>query len=258
MSKINFSGMARAFRQAFYKHGPDILTWLGIAGMATTPILAVKATPSAMRRIEQKKKELGADKLTPIETVQAAWKCYIPSASTFVVSAACLIGAQSENVRRNAALATAYTISETALMEYQEKVVGEIGEKKEQAIRDSIAKDKLEAAPVVTNKEVIISDSGETMCYDAISGRYFKSSVDKLKKAENELNRELLRDMYVSLNDFYFLVNLSATKMGDSLGWNIDHGLVELDFSAQLLEGQTPCLVLDYRLSPQYDYRKLI
>ena len=64
------------------KHSPEILTGIGIAGMITTTVLAVRATPKALKLIEEKKDELSVDKLKPIDTVKATWKCYIPATVT--------------------------------------------------------------------------------------------------------------------------------------------------------------------------------
>ena len=255
MGKLNLSNIAKSVRTAMKKHSPEILTGIGIAGMITTTVMAVRATPKALVLIEDKKIENDADKLTPVETIKATWKCYIPSAITGCLSIYCLIGASSVNVRHNAALATAYTLSESALKEYQEKVIETIGEKKEQSVRDSIAKDRIERDPV-TSKEVIITERGNTLCYDAISGRYFKSDIDKLKKVENELNRRMIDEMYISLNEFYYEIGLNPISIGDDLGWNIDHGYIELSFSSQLTDEGTPCLVIDYQVAPRYEYNR--
>ena len=131
MDKKTIAATIRNMQTAVKKHSPEILTGIGIAGMITTTVLAVRATPKALILIEEKKDELEVNELTPKETVQAAWACYIPTAVIGTVSIACLIGASSVNMRRRAALATAYTLSESALKEYQEKVVETIGEKKE-------------------------------------------------------------------------------------------------------------------------------
>ncbi len=250
MNKLNLSNISKGIRTAVTKHSPEILTGIGITGMITTTIMAVRATPKALILIEER-----GNSLTPIETVKAAWTCYIPAAITGCLSIVCLIGASSVNVRRNAALAAAYTLSESALKEYQEKVVEHIGEKKEQSVRDAIAKDKLNRDPVA-DRQVILTDKGSTLCYDAISGRYFKSDIDKIKKAVNDINKNLLDDMYVSLNDFYYKIGLDNTKIGDDLGWNIENGLIELHFSSQLAADGTPCLVMDYQVAPKYDYNK--
>jgi hypothetical protein len=252
--------LAKSFlslKTAIKKHSPEILTGIGIAGMITTTVMAVRAMPKALILIEERKEEIGAEKLEAMDMVKTAWACYIPAAITGTLSVACLIGASSVNARRNAALATAYTLSESALKDYQGKVIEMFGEKKNEAVKDAIAKDKVEKNPVVT-REVIITEKGNTLCYDAISGRYFKSDIEKIKKAECELNRQMLDDMYVSLNDFYYEIGLDSVKLGDELGWNVDSGYIDLSFSSQLASDGTPCLVIDYSVAPRYDYRNLL
>jgi len=255
MKKPKLSSISKGIRGAITKHSPEILTGIGIAGMITTTIMAVRATPKALILIEERKEEIDVDKLTPVELIKTTWTCYIPAAITGGLSIICLIGASSVNARRNAALATAYTLTESALKEYQEKVIETIGEKKEQTVRDAIAKDRIDKNPV-SSREVIITEKGNTLCYDAISGRYFKSDIDKLKKAENELNRRMRDEMYISLNDFYYEIGLNPIGIGNDLGWNIDHGYIELKFSSQLTDDGNPCLVIDYQVVPSrlYDF----
>lgn len=253
MPKHSLASIVKSVRTAMKKHSPEILTGIGIAGMITTTVMAVKATPKALILIEEKKDELETNVLSGKEIVKVAWPCYIPSVVVGSVSVLCLIGASSTNLRRNAALATAYALSESTLKEYQEKVVETIGEKKEQSIRDSVSKDKMIKNPV---REVILTEKGgNTICYDAISGRYFKSDRDTISRAVNELNRQMRDEMYVTLNDFYYELGLDGTKMGDNLGWNIDKGYIELAFSSHLDANGTPCLVIDYQIAPIYDYQ---
>ena len=254
MKKLNLRKVVKAVSTGFKKRSPEILMGVGIAGMLTTTVLAVKATPKALRLLDERKKEENTDKLTPVETVKTTWKCYIPAAITGTLSVACLIGSCSVSIRRSAALATAYQLAESTLKDYQDKVIETVGPKKEQAVRDAIAKDKIDKNPV-TNTEVIVTGKGETLCYDVLSGRYFKSDIETLRKAANRLSRQLLDEMYVSLNDFYYEIGLKAVQLGDELGWNVDKGLIEVEFSSQLAEDGTPCLVLGYRIAPQYQYR---
>lgn len=255
MKKVAAKKAAESFWRSVKKHSPTILTGVGIAGMITTTFLAVQATPKALRLLEEKKADISeTEKLPPIEVVKAAWKVYVPAVLTGILSTVCLIGANSVNQRRGAALAAAYSLSESALKEYREKVVETIGKKKEQAIRDDIAKDRVTANPV---REVVVTDRGSTLCYDSLSGRYFKSDIETLRRTVNDLNRRMRDEMFISLNDFYCAVDnpdLSPTKLGDSLGWNIDKGYIDLGFSSQLTADGTPCLVLDYTVVPEYEY----
>lgn len=257
MGKGNISKIINEIQKAVIKHSPEILTGLGIAGMITTTVLAVKATPKALDLINYRKDELETEKLPPTEVVKTAWKCYIPAAVTCATSTACLIGASSVHLKRNAALATAYKLSESAINEYKDAVIDKIGEKKEQAIRDKVAEEKMKKNPV-SSSEVFITEKGNTLCYDTISGRYFKSDIDRIKRAENAINKQLLDEMYVSLNDLYDELDLDHTKLGDELGWKIDDGLVELYFSSQLADDGTPCVVMDFTRAPKYNFSKLL
>ena len=255
------TNLFKTIRSVSSKHSPEILTGIGIAGMITTTILAVKATPKALQLIaeaEDKKFDNGhGEALTKVEVVKTAWKPYIPAAVTGVTSAMCLIGASKVSLKRNAALATAYKLSETAFAEYKEKVVETIGEKKEKVVKEKIAKEKVQNNPV-SSREVIITGKGDTLCFDTLSGQYFKSDIDRIKRIENELNKRMMSEMYISLNEFYSEVGLRRTKLGDMMGWNLDKGLIELDFSSQLTDEGTPCLVIDYMVAPRYDYDKLM
>ena len=105
---------------------------------------------------------------------------------------------------------------------------------------------------------MIITGKGETLCYDSITSRYFKCDIEKLRKVENMMNKRLLSEMYISLNEFYYEIGLNQTDIGDDLGWNIEEGLVDLEFSSQLAEDDTPCLVIGYRVSPRYSFRSLL
>ena len=274
MSKFHLPKVAKTITAFATKNSPAILTGLGVAGMFVAIGTAVVATPKALKAIDAEKerqnKELReeavengyknhpqVDKLKPTEVVKATWKYYLPAAITAAVSTACIIGGCSENMKRNAALATAYSLSETALKEYQHKVVETIGEKKEEAVRDAIVQDKVKANPVKSN-EVIITSKGETLCYDAYAGRYFKSDIEKIRRIENELNKRMLSEHWISLNDYYFELGLKATDAGDDLGWNLNGGLIDTHFSPVLDDDGNPCLAISFHVAPRYDYQHLM
>ena len=253
MSKSNLAKIATNLKLSMVKHSPEILTGIGIAGMVATTVLAVKATPKALEYIDAATYEK-KEPLTPVETVKTCWKCYIPAAVTGATSVACLIGASSVSNKRNAALAAACTLSDTALREYREKVVETIGEKKEQAVRDEVAKERIEKKPPIKSSEVIVTGNGETMCFDWYTSRTFKSDIDKLKNAVNELNSKMLDDGYVNLNDFYYALGVPEAGIGDTLGWSYNKdGLVKLSLSSQLDNG-VPCMVVDFQIAPHYNY----
>lgn len=258
MAKQNLANLIKKAQAVMDKRSPEILMGIGIAGMITTTVLAVKATPKAMALIEEEKlrryRETEDDSITKAEAVKVAWKPYVPAVVTGTASVLCLVGSRSVSARRTAALAAAYQISETALSEYREKVIETIGEKKEQIVKDKVAKERIENNPV-SKSEIIITNDGVTLCFDPISARYFKSSIEKIKRAENELNKQMLHAItgYVSLNEFYDELGLDHTAIGDDLGWSVDK-LIDMDFSSQIADNGEPSIVLDYRVAPRYDY----
>lgn len=254
MTKPDVTAIMKSLRVAMSKHSPEILTGIGIAGMIATTVMAVKATPKAIMLVNERECHEHIEQLPKKEVIKTCWKCYIPAAVTGVASITCLIGASSVNMKRNAALATAYTISETALREYKEKVVETIGEKKEQAVRDAVAKERVEKHHPAHSNEIIITGDGETVCFDLYTSRTFKSDIEKVKRAINELNSQMLDEGYVTLNDFYYALGLPNAYVGDLLGWNYNKdGLVKLNPSSQLDNG-VPCLVVDFYTPPHYGY----
>lgn len=241
------------------KHSPTIATVAGIGFGGATVYLAVKETPKALKLIEEKKRDIReetgecVDKLNVVDTVKTTWKCYLPAFTTGVISVLCIAGANSIHARRNAALIAAYKLSESSFLEYKGKVLEAIGEKKEKSVREAVAQAKLDKDPV-TNKEVFITEKGETLCYDALSGRYFKSDQNQIEKAVNNVNRSMINHNSSSLNYMYYELGLDGTTLGNDLGWNIDMGTIKAEYHAILASDGTPCLAVEFDKKPVYDY----
>jgi hypothetical protein len=257
---MNMSGIktaARAVVSGIKQKSPTILTSLGAAGVFGTAVLAVRATPEAIRNLQDhsvldSSLYLFEDKGIK-DVLKLSWKYYIPTMIMATTTVGCIIGANSINLRRNAALASIYSLTEATLREYQAKVVETIGEKKERAIKDSIAQDKLDKNPLSGN-QIIFTGKGETLCFDPLSGRYFKNDLENLRKIQNDINHDLISNMWISLNDVYDLIGLARTKVGDDLGWNVDK-MLNFIFTAKIAEGGHPCIVIDYTVEPTISFR---
>ena len=263
MKKPNLTNFVKDTQMLMSKHSPEILTGIGIAGMLTTIVLAVKATPKAEKLIKEHMDERGySPEVKPSdipkkEIVMVAWKPYIPAVVTGTASVACLIGANSVNARRNAAIATAYKLSEAALSEYKDKVVEVIGEKKEKVVREKIAEDRLEKNPV-NNAQIFMTEKGNTLFLEPISGQYFRSDIEIVKRTINELNENMLNSPfgYLSVNELFDELGLEQTSTGDDLGWCVGKGIIKYDIHAKVAKNGEPCIVLDYTNPPTYDYNR--
>ena len=237
------------------KNSPTIMTALGASGLIATAVLASKATLHAESIIDRASSYENPPE-TNVDKFKLVWKEYIPTVIVGSLSVACIISSNSVNLRRNAALASVYTLTERTLTDYKEEVKNLLGDAKATEIKDRIAEKRLKEDPV-TSHEVLLTGKGEMLCYDSLTGRYFNSDVESLRHAQNELNAELYRNTWASLNDFYTMVGLPETRLGESLGWVADN-MVELDFSSKLAEDGTPCLVMDYRVEPKENYYRSI
>lgn len=258
MSKLNVTQAFKTVANTLSKHGPEILTGIGIAGMITTTVMAVKATPKAVKLIEQKKEEEQKETLTTMETVKAAWKPYAPAAVTGVCSVVCLISGTAVGVRRNAAIATAYQLSTTALTEYKNKVVDLVDPEKVKEIDTKIAEDraskKLNDNPV-SRSNVIISGDTKLKCCDGIYGGEITASPIDIEKALIDLNWKLLTEDYASLNDFYDLLGVKHIDVGYDVGWNVRKTRrLEVSYDSSLDVNNVPCLVFRYNNPPERGY----
>lgn len=256
MNKTDILKFFNGIGTGIAKNSPAILTGFAIVSGGASVILAIEATPKALKRIDAKKQELNVDKLTTLETIKTAGSCYIPAALSFGFAAGCAIGSQSINASRHAALATAYKISETALVEYRDKVVETIGEKKEQTVRDKVAQEQINKTPV-NQREVIITGKGTSLCLDPFSKRYFESDIETIRRAENKLNKAMMQSICgsTSLNEFYAEIGLDSVDdaIGYQLGWNAENQ-IDLDIRPGMTPDERPCLVIGHYNPPKYGY----
>lgn len=277
MRKIgSFNGFIKLVTSFAKLHSPELLVGLGIAGMATTTIMAVKATPKASKKIEVAISDANdklidnafessiseyvpVTKLKPIEVITLCWKDYAPAAITGVASIVCIIGGTKINLKRNAALITAVKLSEftiTDLQRYKKKVVETIGQEKNDEIEAVVDKERVEYAAIDLDSAVI-SGTGPILYFDGIGGQWFRSDKETVRAAINRVNFNMNSYMYVSLNDLYDELNMPHTVAGSQLGWNVDKGLIEPRFSSQLLPSGIAVVVLTTRLEPQTNYGAL-
>lgn len=242
--------LAKRVETLITRNSPVILTGIGVAGVVTTAYLAGTASFKAAEVIREDE-DKHARLLDTKERFELVWKLYIPAVTTATITCAAVVGANRIGTRRAAAIAAAYQISERAFDEYKDKMVEKLGEGPERAARDEIAQERQDKNPVQTS-EVIITGTGEVVCYDSITGRHFKSDMERLRKAQNDLNEKLINEVYASLTDFYELIGLSGTPYSNEIGWNTEK-MLELDFSTVLSDG-VPCISVSYTPMPKPEY----
>lgn len=250
MKHLDISSAIKTIGNALSRNKSQICIATGIGLSVSSTAWAIWATLKATKKVEEVEPE------TKAETVKAVWYYYIPSIVSEAFGIAFFIGAHKMSEKQNAALAAAYSLTTTAFKEYKDKVAETLGEKKEESIRDSIIKDRVENSPP-SSTEVYIASSGDTLFYDVLSDRYFKSNVNAIRKAVNKINRDMLSENCMSLNELYYELGLNGVKIGEDIGWRIEHGYIDVRFSGQITEDEQPCLALEFNIRPEYGFRQL-
>lgn len=234
----------QTIQKTFRQNSPVILTSLGVVGTLTTAYLAGKASFTAAEVImyEEQEQDRTQDPLSLKDRTKLVWKLYIPATVSGAVTVAAIISANRASTNRTAAAIAAYSVTEKAFDEYKQKVVEQLGERKEQAVRDEIAQDRISKTPP---SSTMIIETGNVMCCEMYTMRYFESSMEKLRTAQNDLNQQLINSLYCNMSDFYHLIGLQTTSESDNLGWDSDK-LMELRFTSTLSPDGKPCLAFEY------------
>lgn len=236
--------------KAFLKNNSStILTCIGAVGVVATSIMAVKATPKAMALLEQAKEEKG-EELTKFDIVRVASPAYIPSIVVGASTLACIFGANILSQKGQASLMSAYALVDSSYKDYRKKVDELYGEAAGAQVRAGIAQDKYD------DIDIELSD-GKLLYYDFYSGQYFEATPAEVKNAEYELNRKLMLDDCVYLNEWYQLLDLEPLEHGLDFGWstcaNMDaYWQTWIDFNHEktVMDDGLECIIISFMQDP--------
>jgi hypothetical protein len=235
-------------------NSPLILTVIGVAGTITTTYLTGKASFKAAKLIEDKQYAINIENTGPErkvlsrnEKIGLVWRVYVLPMSSATLTCAAIVGAHKVSARRMAALAAGYTMLDGRFEEYREKVKEKLGLKKEEAARDEIAQERADKNPP---SPTLIINEGKSLFKDEPSGRYFESTMEDIKRAQNDTNYQILSKEYATLTDFYDRIGLAPTSLSEDFGWDITQDKVEISFSTVITQDGKPCICLDYNIHP--------
>ena len=242
--------------QLFLKNNSStILTCMGAVGAVVTTVMAVKATPKAIRLLEAKKEEKGKE-LTKWETVKTAGPVYIPSVLLGVTTLTCIFGAEVLNKRQQAALTSAYGLLDQSYRTYKRKVDELYGEEAGEKVRESIAKDEYEEA----DEKPEVSE-GKQLFYDFYSNRYFESTIADVIWAEYEVNRALATYGGIGLNEFYNLLDLEELPEYREIGWAAGQisetyweYWIDFDHEKTTIDDDLECIIIHMPIEPLMGY----
>ena len=250
---MNLKATIKILEHTIAKNSPTILSGMAMAGTIMTGVLAVKAGKDA-----QKKRENLNPDATKTDIILAEAPCYILPTIWGGVTIFCIFGANKVNAKRIAVLGSMLAASNQKVIDYKKAIDDMLPKSKATAIKDAVLQKEVDRASSKEDTPVILTGNGEYLCYDPQSGRFFRSDMESVRKAINNINEQLLREMFVTLNDLYYELKIPPIKLGNDLGWKTDKGLIDIRFGTMQNDKGEPCLTLDYDVTQTgLDFRSL-
>lgn len=245
------------------RNAATILTCIGSAGVILTTVTAVKATPKALKKLDEAEKEKG-EKLTNIEKIKMAGPSYIPTVLIGVGTISCIVGAKVISKRHQAAIVSTYALVDSSFKEYKHKLKELYGEETHNNVINAIAVEKVDPDLVVKGSYMCSECdlSKEESCgepvlfYEEYGNRYFETTIEQVISAEYHLNRNYALRGYTVLNELYEFLGLETTDYGSVLGWApTDEGeyWVEFNHRKVVLDDGLECYILEMPFEPTYE-----
>lgn len=216
----------------FRRNSSQILTVVGIIGYAGCAILSARAYKTCCERMEIRKKELQADKLPVKEVVKTCALPCLPAAIDFALSTACVVGAQSSLMKKNAGLLVALKGSESALAEVYTQTKAIAGEETYKAIREKVAEKQMtetkvpERLTIEENGNCYLDDN-KTLWYDATYGGYFYATPVEVERIFSQKRQVLQGDRFgggedFDMGDLYFDLHGEPIGIGDDFEYRAE------------------------------------
>jgi Family of unknown function (DUF6353) len=230
------------------KTSPTIFFVGGVIGMIGSTVLACRATLKLEETLDENKKKVQAvqefqnEKYSQADREQDTAILYIRSAIAVakLYAPAVLLGSasigmltQSHNilVKRNAALAAAYTALDKGFREYRARVVDKYGEDEDLELRYGSEKVTIKDPETGKNKTVSrVGPDGASIYarfFDQYNPNWSKDpEINKLflRSQQSFLNNLLHARGHVFLNEVYDSLGFDHSEAGSVVGWKLHNG----------------------------------
>ena len=262
---MDFSIFAERVGKKIADNSPVILTAIGVTGAVGAVVLTGKASFKAAEILAEERVRIENGLVTSrdlgVETdllmdnrakFDLVWKEYIPAAVIGTLAVAAMVGANHIGMKRAAAMASAYSLLQQGYHEYKEKVLETVGKNKEEQVRVKVAQEKIERTPFPKDREAYFLAPGNDLWFDARTGRWFRSDMETVRAAVNDLNEIILRVGHASVSDFYEMIGLDTTSDSDELGWTTD-GMLDVGYTAVVTK-HGPAMSMEFNSIPVREF----
>lgn len=240
------------------QHGPEIMSGLTVIGFGATIFSCARSSIKAIDLIREEENKLAWEHLegeserttlTNAERLKLVWPILVTPTLLATTTIACILLTHRVNANRTAAATAAYALADRAYSEYKDVVFSKKGEEFAKDIKEEVVRRQASSESRPDPGNVFTTGDGMVLTKDSVSGRYFYSSVDAIKRAENEVNKRLYQETFISLSEFYGLINLDETNISDNLGWDATSPL-DIFYTTQMTADDKPCVYLMYEVHP--------
>lgn len=226
------------------KHSPVILFGAGIVGVASTVVLACRATLKLEGVLEETKVKLEEAQsvrvmehphysesdfqqdlvIIRVRGMMSVCKLFAPAAIIGVASVAALTGSHIVLSRRSAAFAAAYKVLEKSFDDYRDRIAAKYGRETETEIYHDLEACEIDAdgKKVSAVKVGKNSSSPYARFFDQHSKSWNKSPSHNqfFIQAQQSYANDLLRARgHVFLNEIYDMLGIDRSKEGAVVGW---------------------------------------
>lgn len=239
------------------KHSTLVMTVMASAGVVATTVLAVKATPKAMKMLNRAEVRKG-EKLTVYEKIKFGWTPYVYCGISCIGTIACIASIEYLNHRKQISLVSAYTILQNSFEQYRGNIKTLYGEDADSLARQEIVKARYN---MIGDKNA--PENEELLFFDYQGMRFFTSTFDNVMRAEHQLLESLHAKGYACLNEYYDYLGIPPLDYGYQLGWE-DYescdpmNVKDLEFNYEQtpvgMDGDLPCWIISANLPASFDY----
>lgn len=249
--------LVKSISRVFVRNAPKICIYLGIFGFTKTVVDTAITAPKIKQKIEDYKKEMNKDKLTLKETIKVTYKDVLPIALQASLSTCLIIAGDVTHTQRSAAFASAYLATTQSFNNYKDVVKEKLTEKQFQEVEQKVAQDKIDKNPVGKNS-IIITGKGDYLCYEPLSGQYFRSTWDQIHETYlNLLDNGFQGNGELGFDDWLYSLGLNVSKFDCQKSWNLSDGKANwpnIYATSTVAENNEPAICIGYGTEPKLKY----
>lgn len=206
------------------KNAPEVLIATGLAGFATTIGFSINGAINATIDMVNNDEPRFRDKTTK-EKVKHTFKYYTPAIITGAGSTACIIFSNRVSSARNAAITSAYLLSEKAANLYKEELEKVTNEQQFKQIDTNVHRQVSDAYRDGQNEpkqtKIAFADRNTKIrCKDIVTHQQWYMSYNQLERTENDINFRLLDEGQITLNEILDMFDLEHSLEGDNYVWD--------------------------------------